>query len=304
MQMGTGDAALAVTDLRKRYGGTEALRGVDLEVGQGELFGLLGPNGAGKSTLVKIACGLVRPSAGGATIYGARAGSLEAARAMGYLAELFRFPAWCSAAELLELHQRLAGSSGGAAERAALLERVGLGGEAGRAVGTMSKGMQQRLGLAQALVGSPRLLLLDEPTSALDPAGRRLVRGLLEDLRSRGTSVLLNSHLLSEVELVCDRVAIMARGVVVSAGTPSELVRPQGVEVETSRGTRVIKHATRDDVPRIVRELVAAGEEVYGVTVRRSTLEDVYLDAVGEPPAAPEEHPAQPTFVQRRAARS
>jgi ABC-2 type transport system ATP-binding protein len=284
MQMGTGDAALAVTDLRKRYGGTEALRGVDLEVGQGELFGLLGPNGAGKSTLVKIACGLVRPSAGGATIYGARAGSLEAARAMGYLAELFRFPAWCSAAELLELHQRLAGSSGGAAERAALLERVGLGGEAGRAVGTMSKGMQQRLGLAQALVGSPRLLLLDEPTSALDPAGRHMVRALLERLRDRGVSVLLNSHLLSEVELVCDRVAIINGGEVVAAGTPAELSHAAGVEVETASGWRSFPQSTREDAPRIVRELVEAGEDVYGLRVVTSTLEDAYLEAVGRSP--------------------
>ena len=129
----------------------------------------------------------------------------------------------------------------------------------------MSKGMQQRLGIAQALIGSPRLLLLDEPTSALDPAGRRTVRALLEDLRERGVSVLLNSHLLSEVELVCDRVAIIDHGSVVAAGTPAELSRPGGVEVETAAGTRTFAQATRDDVPRIVRELVAAGEDVFGV---------------------------------------
>jgi ABC-2 type transport system ATP-binding protein len=146
----------------------------------------------------------------------------------------------------------------------------------------MSKGMQQRLGLAQAMIGRPAILLLDEPTSALDPAGRRLVRTVLEGLRADGVAVLLNSHLLSEVELVCDRVAIIARGELVAAGTPAELSSAGGVEVDTASGTRAWPDAMRDDVPRIVRELVAAGEEVYGVRVLRSTLEDAYLEAVGE----------------------
>ena len=273
--------ALAVSELRKTYGRVEALRGVALEVGEGELFGLLGPNGAGKSTLVKIACGLVRPTAGRAEIAGARAGTVAAQRALGYLAELFRFPDWQSADEVLALHQRLAGSRGGADERAELLELVGLSDAAGRPVGEMSKGMQQRLGIAQAMIGSPRLLLLDEPTSALDPAGRRTVRGLLEKLRARGVAVLLNSHLLSEVELVCDRVAIIHRGQVVAAGAPAALSRPGGVEVETGAGPRVFADAGRDDAPRIVRELVAAGEQIYGVRVLTSSLEDAYLEAVG-----------------------
>src|SRR4051812_44580380 len=249
--------ALAATALRKRYGSTEALKGVDLEVAEGELFGLLGPNGAGKSTFVKIACGLVRPTTGEAAVCGAPAGSSAAGAALGYLAELFRFPDWATADEVLGLHQRLARSDGGAAERARLLDDVGLGGEDGRRVGTMSKGMQQRLGLAQAMIGSPRLLLLDEPTSALDPAGRRLVRALLERLRARGIAVLLNSHLLSEVELVCDRVAIIARGALVAAGTPDELSTAGGVEIETASGTRRWPQATREDAPRIVADLVA-----------------------------------------------
>jgi ABC-2 type transport system ATP-binding protein len=265
----------------KRYGRTEALAGVDLAIEEGELFGLLGPNGAGKSTLVKLACGLVRPTRGALTVAGAPAGSAAARAALGYLAELFRFPGWASADEVLILHQRLAGSDGGRGERAELLERVGLAGARDRRVEAMSKGMQQRLGLAQALVGDPRLLLLDEPTSALDPAGRRDVRELLLGLRERGHSVLLNSHLLGEVELVCDRVAIIDRGRVVAAGRPHELARPRGVELETGRGTRLIEGAGRDDVPRIVREAVAAGEEVYAVRVLSSTLEDVYLEAVG-----------------------
>jgi ABC-2 type transport system ATP-binding protein len=274
--------ALAVNDLRKRYGKIDALRGVGLEVAPGELFGLLGPNGAGKSTLVKIACGLVRPSSGSAEIAGAPAGSPAAHAALGYLAELFRFPEWLTADELLALHQSLADSAGGVAERSELLSLVGLTEAADRRIGAMSKGMQQRIGIAQAMVGSPRLLLLDEPTSALDPAGRRTVRTLLEELRSRGVAVLLNSHLLSEVELVCDRVAIISRGEVVAAGAPSALSRTGGIEVETGTGVRVFADAGRDDAPRLVRELVAAGEDVYGVRVLTSSLEDAYLEAVGE----------------------
>jgi ABC-2 type transport system ATP-binding protein len=274
-------AALAVRGLAKRYGCVQALQGVDLAVEEGELVGLLGPNGAGKSTLVKIAVGLVRPSAGEARVAGARAGSREARSYLGYLAEMFRFPGWTTADEVLELHQRLTGSRGGAAERRRLLELVALTDAAGRRVDGMSKGMQQRLGVAQALVGEPRLLMLDEPTSALDPVGRRTVRLLLEELRERGVAVLLNSHLLSEVELVCDRVAILLGGEVVAAGTPHELSRPRGVELETDEGTRRIEGATRDDAPRLVADAVAAGRKVYGIRVLTSTLEDVYLEAVG-----------------------
>ena len=273
--------ALAVHGLRKRYGTVEALRDVDLEVGEGQLVGLLGPNGAGKSTLVKILVGLVRASDGAAEVAGARAGSRAARAALGYLAELFRFPGWYTADEVLELHQRLAGSTGGAAERSRLLELVVLDEARDRRVDGMSKGMQQRLGIAQALVGEPRVLLLDEPTSALDPVGRRIVRELLEGLRDRGTSVLLNSHLLSEVELVCDHVAILRGGEVVAAGAPHDLAKPRGIELETDEGTRLVEGATREDAPRLVAEAVAAGRQVYGVRVLTSTLEDVYLEVIG-----------------------
>jgi ABC-2 type transport system ATP-binding protein len=274
-------AALAVRDLGKRYGGTIALDGVSLDVGEAELVGLLGPNGAGKSTLTKVACGLVRPTAGTAMVCGEPAGSRPARAALGYLAELFRFPGWMSSDELLSLHQRLAGSDGAGLERRELLELVGLADAAETRVAAMSKGMQQRLGIAQALVGRPRLLLLDEPTSALDPVGRRIVRGLLAGLRERGVSVLLNSHLLSEVELVCDRVAILDGGRIVAEGRPDDLTRPRGVEVEVDGGVRTYDGATREDVPRILAELVDAGERVYGARVLASTLEEVYLEAVG-----------------------
>ena len=274
--------ALAVHALEKRYGAVHALKGVDLSVEEGELVGLLGPNGAGKSTLVKIAVGLVRATRGRAEVAGARAGSRAARAELGYLAELFRFPGWYTADEVLDLHQRLAHSDGGAAERGRLLELVALDDARDRRVDGMSKGMQQRLGIAQALVGSPRVLVLDEPTSALDPAGRRVVRVLLEEMRDRGVSVLLNSHLLSEIELVCDRVAILRAGEVVAAGSPAELSRPRGVELETDEGTRMIEGATREDAPRLVAEAVAAGRRVYGVRVLTSTLEDTYLEAVGD----------------------
>jgi ABC-2 type transport system ATP-binding protein len=272
---------LSCESLEKRYGATEALGGVDLHVERGELLGLLGPNGAGKSTLTKIACGLVRASGGRAEVEGAPAGSAPARAAIGYLAETFRFPDWLSADELIALHQELAGSDGGAQERSDLLELVGLADARTVKVAAMSKGMQQRLGIAQALVGSPRLLMLDEPTSALDPVGRRVVRDLLRELRRREVAVVLSSHLLSEVELVCDRVAILLGGRIVASGTPAELAHSRGVEVETGAGVRRFPDATREDIPRIVAELVAGGDQIYGVSLQASTLEDAYLEAVG-----------------------
>jgi ABC-2 type transport system ATP-binding protein len=273
-------AVLAARGLEKRYGRVQALAGVEVEVREGQLVGLLGPNGAGKSTLVKIACGLVRPTAGEVEVCGAPAGSAAARRTLGYLAELFRFPSWMSADELLTLHQRLSGSRGGAEERAELLELVGLAHARSTRVAAMSKGMQQRLGLAQALIGSPRLLLLDEPTSALDPVGRRIVRELLVELRARGIAVLLNSHLLGEVERVCERVAILTSGEVALAGRTAELLRPRGIEIETGSGTRLFDGAGREEAPRIVADLVSGGERVYAVRQLASTLEEVYLDAV------------------------
>jgi ABC-2 type transport system ATP-binding protein len=273
-------AAFDCEQLVKRYGETLALGGVDLDVQPGELVGLLGPNGAGKSTLVKIACGLVRPTDGVAHVAGEPAGSAAARATLGYLAELFRFPGWLRGEELLELHQRLAGSDGGEAERRELLELVGLADAGDTRIEAMSKGMQQRLGIAQALIGSPRLLMLDEPTSALDPVGRRIVRDLLLELKRRGVAVLLNSHLLSEVERVCDRVAILVGGRIVARGSPAELARARGVEVDLDGGTRAFPDAGRDQVPEIVAGLVAEGERVYGVRVLSSTLEETYLETV------------------------
>ena len=273
---------LAVAGLRKSYRGQEALAGVDLEVGAGELVGLLGPE---RRRQVDADEDRLRPGAAerrprrGARRAGRLAAGPRRARLPGGAVPLpglvlrRRAAAPAPAARRLRRRRRASGRE--------LLELVGLGDAAGKRVEAMSKGMQQRLGIAQALVGSPRLLLLDEPTSALDPVGRRIVRDLLEELRGRGVAVLLNSHLLSEVELVCDRVAIIARGKLVKAGTPGGARRPGGVEVETESGVRVFEGAGREEAPRIVAELVAAGERVYRVEVRHSSLEEVYLEAVG-----------------------
>ena len=274
-------AALSATDLGKTYGKTEALVDLELTLAPGELVGLLGPNGAGKSTFVKIACGLTRPSRGSAAVFGHRPGSRDANSSIGYLAELFRFPHWLSADELLALHQRLAASDGGRNERERLLGSVGLATASATKVGEMSKGMQQRLGIAQALVANPRLLILDEPTSALDPVGRRLIRELLLELKTQGVAILLNSHLLGEVERVCDRFVIISKGRTVAQGTSEDLVQGRGVEIETGSGLRSYPDATREDAPRLVAELVAAGESVFTVTATGSTLEDAYLRAVG-----------------------
>ena len=212
---------------------------------------------------------------------------------MGYLAELFRFPDWCTADELLGLHQDLAGSAGGRDERRALLELVELDHVPDRRVGTMSKGMQQRLGLAQAMIGAPKLLLLDEPTSALDPAGRRTVRTLLERLRARGVAVLLNSHLLSEVELVCDRVAIIDGGVGRRrrhAGRAQPSRRRRGRDRVRRRGASRPRRATTRR--RSCATSSPPGRTSSSVRVRTSTLEDAYLEAVGRGPAPSREEEA------------
>jgi ABC-2 type transport system ATP-binding protein len=218
--------ALEITGLRKVYSQTAVLHDLTLAVAPGEVFGFLGPNGAGKTTTVKILMGLVRPTAGEARIFGLPAGDREARRRVGYLPENFRFHDWLTGAGLLDFHGQLAGLS--AEERRAripeVLRRVGLAGRGDARIRTYSKGMTQRIGLAQAIFHRPDLVLLDEPTSALDPLGRREVRDLIRSLRDDGITVFLNSHLLSEVEMVCDRVAIIDRGRVVRSGQLAELL--------------------------------------------------------------------------------
>jgi ABC-2 type transport system ATP-binding protein len=216
---------VAAEGLVKRYGRRLAVDDLTLHVDPGEVVGLLGPNGAGKTTAVKMLLGLVRPSSGSAALFGEDVSKPAARRRVGYLPEQFRFPPWLTGAGLLDLHGRLAGLDADTRRHhaAAALELVGLSSRRSEPIGSYSKGMQQRIGLAQALLGDPALVILDEPTSALDPIGRRDVREVVRSLRSRGTAVVLNSHLLSEVEMVCDRVVILNRGRVTCTGRLDEL---------------------------------------------------------------------------------
>jgi ABC-2 type transport system ATP-binding protein len=236
-------SALAARGLEKRYGSTTALAGVDVDVAEGELVGLLGPNGAGKSTLVKIACGLVRPTRGQAEVCGAKAGSLASRRKLGYLAELFRFPDWLTADELLAMHQRLAQATGGAEERERLLAAVGLTEASARRIGAMSKGMQQRLGIAQAMIGDPRVLLLDEPTSGLDLGHQVQVLELVEELRRTDRITVLSAmHDLTLAARYADHIALVVDGELVADGAPEDVFRAEllerhyGVPVHVLRG--------------------------------------------------------------------
>ena len=200
--------------LSKSYGKFRALHDVTFHIEAGEVFGFLGPNGAGKTTSVKLLMGLARPTSGQAWVLGAPLGDQSTRRHIGYLPELFRYQAWLRAREVLALHCELAQlpRSVWTAEIDDALHTVGLLDRGADRVGEFSKGMQQRLGLGVALLGKPQMVFLDEPTSALDPVGRRDVREIIRKLKARGTTVFLNSHLLTEVEQVCDRVAIVDRG--------------------------------------------------------------------------------------------
>jgi len=220
------EPALETRELRKEYGPKVAVEGLTLRVARGEVFGFLGPNGAGKTTSVKMLMGLVRPTAGSARILGRPLGDLQARAQIGFLPEQFRFHEWMQAGEFLDCHGQLYGMR--VAERRRripeVLELVGLEGEGRNRLKTFSKGMLQRIGLAQAVMNNPALVFLDEPTSALDPVGRREVREVIGRFRSQGMTVFLNSHILSEVEQVCDRCAIIDHGRVVRLGTMRELL--------------------------------------------------------------------------------
>ena len=225
-------AAVETVDLAKRYGRITALVGLTMRVERGSVFGFLGPNGAGKTTAVKLLLGLARATSGDAFVLGAPVRDARAHRGarrrVGYLPELFRYPGWLTAREVLAAHCELTGMARGEREReiADALSTVGLAKRGNDRVQGFSKGMQQRLGLGVALLGRPELVVLDEPTSALDPVGRRDVREVIRSLRARGMTVFLNSHLLSEVEQVCDHVAIVNEGRVLASGRLAEMLRP------------------------------------------------------------------------------
>jgi ABC-2 type transport system ATP-binding protein len=295
------DAAIVTAGLTKTYGSVTAVAGLSMSVPRGEVFGFLGPNGAGKTTAVKLLLGLARPTSGSATVLGARAGDASARRRIGYLPELFRYQAWLSAYEVLVLHCHLARIPKPriCAEVERSLVTVGLAERAHDRVGTFSKGMQQRLGLGVALLGNPEVVFLDEPTSALDPVGRKDVRDIIRSLRDHGMTVFLNSHLLGEVEQVCDRVAVVHHGTVIASGPLETLlsdsgvrVRVDGLGVATGKLRRFgqlhrdgdwisIDGVTLETVPDLVAEIVALGGRVYAVEPRHQSLEDRFMELLG-----------------------
>jgi ABC-2 type transport system ATP-binding protein len=271
-----------------------------MTVGRGEVFGFLGPNGSGKTTAVKLLLGLARPTSGEAMVLGAPAGDRETRRQIGYLPELFRFQSWLTAREVLALHCRLLRltRSRWLGEVDGALHTVGLADRADAKVGTFSKGMQQRLGLGVALLGQPALVILDEPTSALDPVGRHDVRLIIRELRDRGTTVFLNTHLLGEAEQVCDRVTILRKGQAVATGTLAELkgLRPSlrlrvtglpgnwwqqlaGFGGWTADGDcLLVEDLAEGQVPELVAAIVARGGRVEAVIPQRRSLEERFLE--------------------------
>jgi ABC-2 type transport system ATP-binding protein len=299
----TRDCAIETRGLSRRFGPTVAVADLTLSIPRGEIFGFLGPNGAGKTTSVKMLLALVAPSGGAGTVLGAPIGDRETRRRVGFLPEHFRFHDVLSGRELLQFHGRLYGLRGAVLDRRIdeLLHRVDLFDAAQRPLREYSKGMLQRIGLAQALINRPALVFLDEPTSGLDPLGRLLVRDLLRELRAEGTTVFLNSHLLGEVEATCDRVAFVKAGRTVherslSAGTSDVEVELRvgpaaaplvprlaefGTHIVEESGRIRMRVASEEMLPAIVRWLVAGGVDVYEVRSRRQSLEQLFLEVMG-----------------------
>lgn len=306
MQQARSSPNLAIETqmLGKTFGSKVAVRALNLEVNRGEIFGFLGPNGAGKSTSIKMMLGLTAPTRGEALVLGSPAGAVSVRRKIGFLPEHFRFYEWLTAEELLRVHGRLYGM-----HRSQLVERIpGLLNEVGlwphrdKRVRDYSKGMMQRLGLAQALLNEPELIFLDEPTSGLDPAGRKLVRDIIRSQRDRGATVFLNSHLLGEVEVTCDRVGFIKNGEVVETrrldalaeGEVTVAIRARNISPETlaALAERVSSLKTAGDgvtfcipsadtLPDIVRFLVSQNVDIFEVTPQRLSLENLFLRIVG-----------------------
>ncbi len=290
--------------LHKRFGSTLAVADLSLSVGRGEIFGFLGANGAGKTTCIKLLLGLTEPSGGCGRVLGAELGERRVRARIGFLPEHFRFHVCLTARELLRFHGQLHGLRGPTLERRIdeLLLRVDLLEAADRPLRQYSKGMTQRAGLAQALINDPELVFLDEPTSGLDPLGRLLVRDIMQELKDRGTTVFLNSHLLGEVEATCDRVAFVRAGRIVrelsltesSGNVVVELkVAPLDTATLTELTTfgssvrrvhdRVLMHVgTEEALPELARWLVARGLRIYELRSRRRSLEEWFLEIIGD----------------------
>lgn len=303
----TTDLAIDAHRLRKEFGKKVAVEDFTLEVSRGEVFGFLGPNGAGKTTAVKMMMGLIYPTAGKAALLGKPLGDRRTRARIGFLPEHFRFHEWLEAAEFLDLHGRLHGMSTEDREETIprLLDLVGLGRSSETRLSAFSKGMLQRIGLAQALINSPDLVFLDEPTSGLDPLGRRLVRDIIRDLRGQGITVFLNSHFLSEIELTCDRVAFIRLGKILRVASLEELARETvqinlrvgnpnesllkgleefGSDVRYDESENIIHMSLIDDdqIPEVISWLVAQGQAVYELSPQRLSLEERFLQIVGD----------------------
>ncbi|HEX4744636.1 MAG TPA: ABC transporter ATP-binding protein [Candidatus Limnocylindria bacterium] len=298
------DAAIETVDLAKRYGTLTALAGLTMSIPRGDVFGFLGPNGAGKTTAVKLLLGLARPTSGDAYLLGAPLrepdAHRQARRKVGYLPELFRYQGWLTAREVLGVHAELLGlpKHEWDSEAVRVATVAGIADRANDRVATYSKGMQQRLGLACALLGRPELVMLDEPTSALDPVGRHDVREIIRGLKADGHTVFLNSHLLSEVEQVCDRVAIVDKGRVVTSGTFAELLAGDTVRLRLTGldGADLSRFGTADRegewvtirgihaerIPDLVAEVVRLGGRVHAVQPMQESLEDRFLGLLRE----------------------
>ncbi|MBO8127471.1 MAG: ABC transporter ATP-binding protein [Firmicutes bacterium] len=289
--------------LTKRYRGGGGCFEVDLKVPRGSVFGLLGPNGAGKSTLVKSLVGLVKPSSGSGTILGRPLGSIEIRRDIGYLPETFRYQPWMTGEELLFFHAKLRKVPPEVAEERIpeLLKLMKLSGQGKQKIKTYSKGMQQRIGMACALISDPQLVFLDEPTSALDPVGRRETRELILRLKEQGKTIFLNSHFLGEVEMVCDQVAVMNVGRLLALGPLNELrglqvvvdLRVKGLseQVLTALRNLALKVARDGDrvslvlaeagmIPRVAKVIAASGGELYEMIPRTKDLEELFMDVI------------------------
>ncbi len=300
----SSDLAIHTRGLRKVFGRKVAVRNLTLDVPRGEVFGFLGPNGAGKSTSVKMLLGLVFPTSGKAEILGRPAGDVKARSKVGFLPEHFRFYDWLTPPELLKLHGRLYGMSHATLRERipSLLELVGLTPHRDKQLRDFSKGMLQRIGLAQALLNDPELIFLDEPTSGLDPMGRRMVRDIIKAQRDRGATVILNSHLLGEVEVSCDRVAFIKDGEVVETRSLKDQSEEQTIvtiragkvtdEVINGLSPWISSARSEDDrltitllpnatLPEIVRYLVARNVDVYEIIPQRLSLEERFLQIVG-----------------------
>jgi len=296
--------AIEIHGLRKEFGNKVAVAGLTLQVARGEVFGFLGPNGAGKTTAVKMLLGLITPTAGQGEVLGAPLGDNDARARLGFLPEHFRFHDWLTAREFLHLHAELYRLPRQAIPKRVsdLLAKVGLEEHAHKKLRQFSKGMLQRIGIAQALLNEPKLVILDEPTSGLDPVGRRLVRDIIRDLREQGTTVFLNSHLLSEVEITCDRVAFIKRGEVLKISELKTIIdgelsveiraRPLLPEIINGLG-RWSQHvradgehltmtvASENELPAVNRYLVEQGVEVFALRPQQISLEDMFLEIIG-----------------------